>query len=136
MVDALKRISTSNGFENSVKDVKREFLHFSNVHTFPVLMVLGGEEELEDQLGNYSVGNLQVRVRGYTKDTAEPEVALSNMIEDVIKCLENPEYNAYHARMGPKRVLTDEGWLHVDNPGLGMFEIQVMVNYRYERTNP
>ena len=132
----LEYIKVNNGFSENIKDVERKFLHWSNINTYPVLMVLGGNEEFDEEFGDQTQVDMELKIKGYSKDKSEPEVALCNLIADTWKCLENDTYNSHKAKMRPVRMLTDEGWLNLDTEGLAMFELQFIVHYRFSRSNP
>jgi hypothetical protein len=132
----LGNITISNGFNYTVSKVERKFLYFDAVFGFPVLMVLGGDEEFEDQLGDSTGSTMSVRIVGYTKDKQEPEVALCNLLEDVLTCLENTTYNPLKAKMRPIRVDTDEGLLHEAGEGVGMFILTLEIIYVFKRSTP
>jgi len=133
---ALKYIKINNGFSENVKAVERKFLHWSNVNTYPILMVLGGDEEFDEEFGDQTQVEMVLKIKGYSKDKTEPEVALCNLIADTWKCLESDIYNQHKAKMRPVRLLTDEGWLNVDTEGLGMFELELRVRFRFSRSDP
>jgi hypothetical protein len=130
---ALANITTTNGFNYTVKDIFRKFIWHDNVYSWPTLLVLGGPQDLDDQLSPHRVSTLTAKVIGYTKDSKEPELAQCNLIEDVLNCLENVAYNPYQPKMTPKRVVTDEGMLTPLSDGVGMFEITLEFIYRGAR---
>ena len=132
----LNYIQVGNGFNFNVKKVVRKFLHWSDVNTYPILMVLGGDEDYEDDFGDQTLAIMIMKIKGYSKDKSEPEIALNELMADVRKCLENETYNPHKAKMKIERTLTDEGWLSLDTEGLGMFEMQLRVYYKFVRSNP
>ena len=132
----LGNIIVANGFTNAVKDVQRKFLYYDQVFNFPALMVLGGDEKFEDQLGEYSISRLTVRIVGYTKNVSDPDGASCSFIADVMKCLENATYNINKAKMRIIGVETDEGMLHAAGEGLSMFIITLETIYRFKRDTP
>lgn len=132
----LGNITTTNGFNFTVKGVVRKFLFYDQVSSFPYLMVLGGDEVLEDNLGGYTVSKLSVRIMGYAKNSLDPEQEQCNLIEDVLACLDNDTYNTKKSNMRPVGIETDEGQLHVAGEGLSIFVLNLEMTYRFERSNP
>jgi hypothetical protein len=132
----LENITVANSFNYDVYQVSRKFLYYDNVFNFPYLLVLGAGEIYEDQLGDYTVSRLTVRIMGYHKDKDNPELAQCKLIEDVLKCLESDTYNTYKSKMRPISIDTDEGVLHDLGEGLSMFVLNLEVIYRFKRTTP
>lgn len=132
------KITEENGFDNDVNTVERMMLTLDNPNiSFPSLMVLGGPEAFEDTLGNQVHSVLTIKIRGYSKDESDPEGALNSLIRDVLSVLENTTYNAtYHKAFRPIRLDTDEGWLNTEQNGVGMFELELAVRYRFTRGTP
>lgn len=132
-----ENISVSNGFNNNVVQVVRRMLTFDNpAITFPVLMVLGAGETYEDQFDPETSSRLQIKIRGYSKDEAEPEVALNSLIRDVLQVLDNETYNPYHQYYKPISLDTDEGWLSTEMNGLALFELTIEIWFKFDRSNP
>jgi len=129
-------IKETNGFTSTVVKCERKFTFWDQVQEFPHLMVLGGDEAFEDTLDNETGSWMDVRIKGYTQDKENPEVPLCNIIADIVKALNNPTYNPNAAKTLVSGVKTDEGWLHSESEGLGMFEVGVKVFYKFSRTNP
>jgi hypothetical protein len=132
----LSNISEANGFENDVKQVERKMLYYDTISSFPVLMILGGDEKFEDVMGGSTLSRMQIKIRGFTKDEAEPEVALDSMIEDVLSVLENVTYNVYHSLCRVLSISTDEGWISSESGGVSMFEVTVEQLYKFVRGTP
>lgn len=133
----LSKITLFNGFESEVTRAERKMMAYDDpTVSFPILMVLGGGETYEDELGSYTKSTLSVRIRGYTKDETDPEEALNKLIKDVLLILDNPVYNSYHSKYRPIRLDTDEGWMNLELAGLAMFELVVELVYRFKRDNP
>lgn len=132
----LANITVDNSFVNTVQDVQRKFLYYDQVFNFPALMVLGGDEKFEDQLGEYSISRLTVRIGGYSKDVSDPDGATCSLLADVMKCLDNATYNINKAKMRIIGVETDEGMLHAASSGLSMFIITLETIYRFKRDTP
>jgi hypothetical protein len=132
------KITEENGFDNDVNTVERKMLTLDNPNiSYPALMVLGGREEYEDTLGGQVHSVLTIMIRGYSKDEEDPEGALNSLIRDVLAILENATYNAtYHKSYRPIRLDTDEGWLNTEQNGVGMFELELQVRYRFTRGTP
>jgi hypothetical protein len=99
-------------------------------------MVLGAGETFEDQLSSKSSSKMRVKIRGYTKDEADPETTLNSLIKDVIQCLENKEYNSYYKNYKPISLDTDEGWLSTEMNGLALFELIVEIWFLFDRNDP
>lgn len=140
ILDSLKttlgNITVANGFNNNVYKVDRKFLYYDNIFNFPYLMVLGAGETFDDQLGDYTVSTLTVRIMGYHKNKEAPEQAQCDLIEDVMKCLENGTYNSLKSKMRPINIDTDEGVLHELGEGLSMFVLTLEMVYRFKRDTP
>ena len=134
--DCLKNISTERNFKTSPRDVVRKFVFFDQVHTFPYLMVLGGDEPFEDELGNKTLSRMRARVVGYAKSAEKPEEAQCNLIEDVLICLDSDEYNFQKKYMRILGIETDEGTLHAAGDGISMFVLNLEMTYVFERSNP
>jgi hypothetical protein len=134
--DCLANITTINGFNLTVTDVVRKFVFFDQIASFPYLIVLGGNEELEDNLGDHTVSKLSVRVMGYAKNTQEPEVEQCKLISDVLSCLNSDTYNAQKSHMRPVGIETDEGMLHAEGEGLSIFVMNLELIYRFQRSSP
>lgn len=128
-------ISTTNGYNCDVQKVERKMLFWDTEEAFPVLMVLGGNEEFDDTLGGRVYSTLHVKIRGYSQNTADPETALCNIIDDVITALDSPS-NAYAGQTTLVNLTTDEGWFHLQQQGFGMFEMEITVLYTFERGEP
>ena len=127
--DCLKNIS-------DVSDVVRKFVFFDDVHSFPLLMVLGGDEIFDDQLGNHTISKMAVKVAGYAKSSQDPEKEQCILLENVLKCLDDEEYNPYKAGMRPIKMETDEGTLHAMGDGVSLFVLELELLYRFDRSNP
>ena len=137
LVTTLGNIKKINGFHHDLlQPILRKFLYWDHVYTYPALMVLGGGEHFEDQLGPTTISTMMVRIAGYTQDVQDPEVESCNMIEDIIKCLETASYNPYHSSMALVDLDTDEGRLNEETPGIAMFVLSLKVIYKYNRTSP
>jgi hypothetical protein len=135
--ETCKNITVANEFNNTVSQVVRKMLSYDNPSiTFPVLMVLGAGETFEDQLSSKSSSKMRVKIRGYTKDEADPETTLNSLIKDVIQCLENKEYNSYYKNYKPISLDTDEGWLSTEMNGLALFELIVEIWFLFDRNDP
>lgn len=132
----LENINTNRGFNFNVKNVVRKFSFFDQVSTFPYLMVLGGDEPFEDELGNTTLSRMRVRVVGYAKSAEKPEETQCNLIEDVLRCLDNDEYNFQKKYMRPLGVETDEGMLHAAGDGISMFVLNLELTYTFLRSEP
>lgn len=132
----LENITIANSFNNDVYKVERKFLYYDHVFNFPYLMVLGGAESFEDQLGDYTISTMTVRILGYHKDKDNPEQAQCDLIEDVMKCLDSDTYNSYKSKMRPIDIDTDEGALHDAAEGLSMFVLTLEITYRFKRDTP
>jgi len=134
--NCLKNISIDNQFNFNVADVVRRFVYFDQINSFPYLMVLGGDELFDDNLGNSTVSRLQTRIAGYAKNSLEPEKEQCKLIGDVLICLDNPTYNDQKSHMRPIKIETDEGMLHVAGEGISMFVLTLELTYRFSRDLP
>jgi len=134
--DCLKNISTEKNFNTSPRDVVRKFVWFDQVHSFPYLMVLGGNEPFEDELGNTTLSRMAVKVVGYAKSMEEPEKAQCDLIEDVLICLNDEEYNLQKSYMRISGVETDEGMLHALGDGVSMFVGNLEMVFTFDRNSP
>jgi hypothetical protein len=134
--DCLKNISMERNFKTSPRDVVRKFVFFDQVHSFPYLMVLGGDEPFEDELGNKTLSRLRARVVGYAKSAEKPEEAQCDLIEDVLSCLDNEEYNLQKKYMRILGIETDEGMLHAAGDGISMFVANLELTFVWERSSP
>lgn len=134
--DCLKNITITNSFNLTVRDVVRKFVFYDQINSFPYLMVLGGEENFEDNLSAYSTSRLQIRVAGYTKNSLDPEKEQCKLIDDVLSCLDNVIYNSQKDHMRPLRIETDEGAIHSASEGIAMFVLTLELLYRFDRSNP
>jgi hypothetical protein len=132
----LKNITKAKGFSNNVTDVVRKFIFYDQVSTFPYLMVLGSDEDFEDQLGTTTISRMRVRVMGYAKNSKEPEVEQCKLLDDVLTCLDSVTYNTNKKYMRPLGVETDEGMLHVAGEGISVFVLNLELTYRFERSDP
>lgn len=134
----LECIKTSNGFSNTVSKVERKMLAWDDPQTTPpVLMVLGGTETYDDRLGNTTVSGMKVRIRGYSKSSANPEVALNSLVRDVQIALNSSTYNpTYYRSYRPLSLDTDEGWLNMEAAGFALFEYVIEVIYKFSRNSP
>lgn len=132
-----ENITKENGFNNDVSQVVRKMLTWDNpAITFPILMVLGSGEVYEDQFGPITNSKLRVKIRGYTKDEADPETTLNSLIKDVLKILEDKTYNFCYKSYKPVSLDTDEGWLSIEMNGLGLFELIIEIWYKFDRSDP
>jgi hypothetical protein len=141
MLESIKEtcghITKTHGFDNTVSKVVRKMLSYDNPSiTFPVLMVLGGGEVFDDQLGEKTNSKLRIKIRGYTKDEANPETTLNTMIRDVLQILEDKIYNPYYKHYKPISLDTDEGWLSTEMNGLALFELIIEVWFQFLRSDP
>lgn len=141
MLESIKEtcinIKIINGFDNTVSQVVRKMLSYDNPSiTFPVLMVFGGGEVFEDQFGDKTNSKLKVKIRGYTKDEANPEGALNSLIRDVLQVLDDKAYNSYHSKYKPISLDTDEGWLSTEMNGLALFELIIEIFFSFDRNDP
>ena len=133
----LQNITIAKGFNNTVSRVVRKMLSWDDpTVSFPILMLLGGNETFEDEFGEKAHSQFSIKIRGYTKDMDEPEEELNSLIKDVLKVLENKTYNTYHSSFRPISVDTDEGWLNSESEGVAMFEITILQRYRFDRSDP
>lgn len=133
----LESIKTSNGFNNTVTKVERKMLAIDTPNlSFPVLMLLGAGEVYTDIFGERTQSGFQIKIRGYSRDQANPEVALNSLIRDVLQVLDNKTYNSYHVNYRPIRLDTDEGWLSTEMEGVGMFELTIEQLYQFDRSAP
>ncbi len=134
----LANITIDNGFNNDVSAVYRRMVSYDDPkNVFPLLMILGGGETFEDELGSYTRSSpFRIKIRGYSKDEEDPESALNSLIRDVLIILENSTYNTYHSSYKPISLDSDEGWLHTEANGLAMFELSIEISYRFLRSNP
>ena len=133
----LEKITEANGFNHTVDGVYRKMMGYDDPEVvFPVLMILGGREEYEDELGGYTKSRMKFIVRGYAKDPDNPEVELNNTIQDVFKVLDNSTYNAYHKSYRPISLDTDEGWISKETGGVCIFEFVGEIIYRFLRSAP
>ena len=133
--DLLETITTDNGFNTTVQRVERKMLFWDTEEHFPVLMVLGGNEEFEDTLGGKVYSNLHIKIRGYSQNSSTPEEALCDIIDDVLTVIDSSS-NTYADKTTLVGLSTDEGWFHLQQQGFGMFEIEIKVFYSFERGNP
>jgi len=131
----LSTITTANGYNCDVAKVERKMLYWDAEESFPVLMVLGGNEEFEDTLGSVVYSTLHIRIRGYSQDSTDPETALCNIIADVIKAIDSQD-NPYRNETTFIRLETDEGWFNFQEQGFGYFDLEITVLYSYEKGNP
>ena len=119
-----------------VKDVVRKFVFFDQVSSFPLLMVLGGDENFDDELGTSTISKMSIKIAGYAKSAQEPEKEQCLLIEEVLKCLDNEEYNPLKAGMRPIKVETDEGTLHAMGDGISLFVLELELLYKFDRSSP
>jgi len=131
----LQGISTASGYNTDVVKVERKMLYWDAETDFPVLMVLGGEEEFEDTLGDVVYSSLHINIRGYSQDSTDPETALCNIIADVIKAIDSTS-NTYRDSTTIVRLETDEGWFNFQEQGFGYFDLEVVVMYSFSKGNP
>ena len=103
---------------------------------FPALLVLGAGEEFEDELGDSTASKMTLRITGYIKDVDTPEESLCNLIQDVLKCIDNDTYNPYKKGMRPLNIETDEGMIHDLASGIAMFILSIEIFYVFKRNNP
>jgi len=120
----------------SVKDVVRKFIFFDQVTTFPYLMVLGGDETFDDNLGDSTVSRMSVRIMGYSKSAQEPEKEQCILIGEVLTYLNNTTYNTVKDHMRPIGIETDEGQLFANGDGVSIFVLNLELTYRFERSAP
>ena len=134
--DGLKNITTTNGFNLNVSDVVRKFVFFDQINSFPYLLVLGGDEPFEDEIGDTTISRMKVRIVGYSKNSLDPEKEQCKLIEDVLVCLNNDTYNTKKKHMRPIGIETDEGILQEAGEGLSLFVLNLEMTYKFERSNP
>jgi hypothetical protein len=135
--ETCENIKAVNGFNNTVSRVERKMLTYDNPNvTFPILMVLGGGEIFEDQFDSKTSSKFRIKIRGYTKDEADPETILNGMIRDVMVVLEDKSYNPYYKHYKPVSLDTDEGWLSTEMNGLALFEFIFEISYSFNRSDP
>jgi len=134
--NCLKNITVANGFNFTVSDVVRKLSYYDQINSFPYLMVLGGDEKFDDNLGDSTVSRLQIRVAGYAKSSLDPEKEQCKLIDDVLTCLNNSTYNDQKDHMRPINIETDEGMLHAAGDGVSMFIVTLELTYRFGRSNP
>lgn len=133
----LKNITITNGFQNEIGDrVVRKYVPFDTITHFPVLMVLGGKEDFDDDMGDKTNSEMVAQIGGFTKDSANPESAQCSLISDVIKWANNSTYNTQQRRVQPMGLDTDEGMLHESIEGLALFFISLKVRYKFSRSTP
>jgi len=132
----LTNITKANGFQNDVSEVIRKFVYYDSVGSFPLLMVLGGGEDFDDQMGNMTTSNMKIRIAGYSKDSLDPESASCSLIADILKCIDSDTYNSWKLKMVPISLETDEGMLHEVGEGVAMFVLNLLVVYRFNRSIP
>jgi len=133
--DLLSTISTANGYNTDVAKVERKMLYWDAEETFPVLMVIGGNEEFEDTLGGPVYSTLHIKIRGYSQDSTDPETALCDIIADVLKAIDSTD-NSYRGETTIVSLETDEGWFNFQEQGFGYFDLEVTVLYSFTKGNP
>ena len=131
----LATISTANGYANDVVKVAQRMLYWDQEEGFPVLMVLGGNEEFEDTLDGKVYSTLHVLIRGYSQNSSDPDSALNSIIADVLKVLESPG-NSYADKQRILTVETDEGWFNFQEQGFGYFNLELTTFYGFNRGAP
>jgi len=131
----LGTITTSGGYANNVAKVAQNMLYWDQEETFPVIMVLGGNEEFEDTLDGSVYSTLHVLIRGYSQNTSDPDAALNSIIADVLKVLESGG-NTYAAKQRILLLETDEGWFNFQEQGFGYFNLELTVFYGFTRGTP
>ena len=129
-------ITVGNGFVTTVAKSERKFTFWDQIKEYPHVMILGGDESFEDTLGGETSSWMELKIKGYSRDREEPEVALCNIIGDLIRALNSSTYNSYRTSTMMLGVQTDEGWIHSESEGIGMFQINVRVLYQFDRGNP
>ena len=134
--DILEDIKTCLKDYSKATDVVRKFVFFDEVPAFPYLMVLGGDEPFEDELGDSTLSRMRVRVVGYSKSAEEPEQEQCDLIEDVLKCLDDDTFNPRKKYMRPLGIETDEGMLHSAGNGVAMFVLNLELTYKFLRSAP
>ena len=131
----LGNISIANGYNTDVQKVERKMLYWDVEENFPVLMVIGGNEDFDDTLGDKVYSTLHVKIRGYSQDTDDPETALCNIIDDVITIIDSTD-NTYRDKTTILNLLTDEGWFNFQEQGFGFFDLDLTVLYSFDKGNP
>lgn len=134
-VSLLSGISVANGYVNDVAKVNRGMLYWDQEETFPVLMVIGGDEDYEDTLDGNVISTLHVLIRGYSQDASAPETALCSIIADTLKAIDSTSNN-YRSGMSIVSLATDEGWFNFQEQSFGYFDLEVTVLYSFVRGNP
>ena len=131
----LGNISIANGYNTDVQKVERKMLYWDVEEAFPVLMVIGGDEDFEDTLGGNVFSTLHIKIRGYSQDTTDPETALCNIIADVLTIIDSQD-NTYRDSTSIISLMTDEGWFNFQEQGFGFFDLEITVLYNFARGNP
>lgn len=128
----LEGITTDNGYTTNVTKVVRKHLFLDNEHEFPVLMVLGGTEEITEVIGDTVKSDLLIRIRGISLDKDNPESALCNIVGDILERIEHDD-NSYKDDQTLLRVLINDEEMTEELSGYGIFEVQLLILYSYDK---
>ena len=139
---ALKTITTANGYGNNVATVSRHFRHYSELNSFPALMIIPGPGEVKvlDGLRQIEREEFLIGIRGYVKagrDTTwsgKLSTALESLIADIRACV------AKNRDLGISFVY----YLEVKNidpyfdwkQQIGICDVVVNAAYKYLNQNP
>ena len=140
IVDALvKELKTSiNGVapynSNIFNNADGHLKFIDTINEYPQVCVVAGDETREYQPDGFKWRYLQVEIRCYIENEADPQEVLSLLMEDIERVIDNNDVLTYDDTVSPNlktisltiiTLSTDEGVL----TPLGIGEMNVMVRY-------
>ena len=139
---ALEGITTANGYANTVVEVTRHFRHYSELNSFPALVIISGPGEIAELDGKRSIERetFSIGIRGYVKANRDTgwsgklSTALESLISDVRVCIAN------NRQLGLNYVFYTEVKTidpYIDwKSNIGICDIVIEVNYKYLAASP
>ena len=140
--NALGGISTANGYANTVAEVTRHFRHYSEMNTFPALVIISGPGDISIVDGRRQVEReaFSIGIRGYAKANRDISLsgklstALESLIADIRKCI------AANRNLGLSFVFYTEVKTidpYIDwKSNIGICDVIIEVNYKYLAATP
>ena len=130
----LESITTANGFNVTVAEVRRGAHTPDSFNQFPALALLNVTREREDFTGKQALATLHLRIFGYVKvDAPGDYTELDKLLADVETALMSRTYNSYRSEADVGTVQVYEGGAHDPD---GAFVMEATVEYEYEMTDP
>lgn len=142
IVSTLGAISTSGGYESTVKKATRKYKAHDQVKSYPFICVIPGNSNMQHLDSNETFeGNLQFTILAYVKttkdlkDTGLLSIVIESMVGDIIKAMYADYRRGYPADVDETVIEQVEDYYDWENE-IGIAALTGHVLYRGTFTNP